>query len=249
MLEAGCGCGLGLIAMAKRHPDMRFYGVDINPVAIAKAEAQVKSLSLSNIRFSLANLMQPDDIEAPETGFDLIYCFGVLHHLSDPAIGLKNLKRRLAPDGLIVCMVYGRYGREPLQRLLEAVNLTLDRSQPVAERLQPARLLAEVADKTLFKNTPWRGTAQVNEVEFADRCLHVHVQSFDIDNLWELLEEGGLRFVRWLEPEAWSADGLFTNYEIKSLVERLSRKDQYKLIERLFYRPRLELILAPWERS
>ena len=245
VLEAGCGCGLGLISLAQQYPDIRFNGVDINTEAIAKAEEQVNRLSLSNIRFGLSNLMLPDAIEAPHAGFDLIYSFGVLHHLSDPATGLNNLKHWLAPDGLVACMIYGRYGREPLDRLVEAINLISDRSLPIAERLEPARLVAEMAEKTLLKDTPWSGTSKVDDIELADRCLHVHAQSYDIDSLWALLQESGLRFVRWLEPEAWSVNGLFENQAIMPLLEALSRKDQYKLIERLFYRPKLELIIAP----
>jgi SAM-dependent methyltransferase len=168
ILEAGCGCGLGLIAAARRQRDIHFTGVDINPVAIVQAKERAAGEGLGNIQFYPADLMNPD-IEAPPAGFDLIYCFGVLQHLSNPVTGLQNLKRLLAPQGVMACMLYGRYGREPLQHLVEAINLAVDPSLCVEERMQPARLLAEVADTILFKATAWEGTAQVDEVEFADR--------------------------------------------------------------------------------
>jgi SAM-dependent methyltransferase len=242
ILEAGCGCGLGLIAAARRQRDIHFTGVDINPVAIVQAKERAAGEGLGNIQFYPADLMNPD-IEAPPAGFDLIYCFGVLQHLSNPVTGLQNLKRLLAPQGVMACMLYGRYGREPLQHLVEAINLAVDPSLCVEERMQPARLLAEVADTILFKGTAWEGTAQVDEVEFADRCLHVHERSYDIDRLWDLLEQSELRFAAWLEPDDWSL-GLFKEEPVRSLVKTLSAKDQYKLVERLFPRPRLELLIT-----
>jgi SAM-dependent methyltransferase len=247
VLEAGCGCGLGLIATARQQQDVHFTGVDINPVAIAQATEQVETEGLQNIHFYSADLMDPDAIEMPPAGFELIYSFGVLHHLSKPVTGLQNLKRLLARQGVMVCMLYGRYGREPLQRLVEAINLMTAPSLTVQQRMQPARQLAEVADHYLFKGTVWEETSLVDEIEFADRCLHIHERSYDIDSLWNLLQESGLRFVDWLEPDDWSVEW-FKQEPLRSRVNALNVKDRFKLIERLCYRPRLELLISHSEK-
>ncbi len=247
VLEAGCGCGLGLLAAARANPHIRFTGVDINRVAIS--QAQVNARELSNIRFQQLDLMTLEGLQSPAGGFDLIYSFGVLQHLSDPAVGLKNLARLLAEKGLIACRVDGRHGREPLQRLVAALGLIIDPASPVEARLQPARLLAEIADQGIFRGNPWEQTAGVDDIELADRCLHVNEQSFDIDALWRLLEQSGLQFVRWLKPDDWSLEGLIQNAETRQLLHGLSEKDRYKVIERLFYRPRLELVMAHATRS
>ncbi|MEN8166402.1 MAG: class I SAM-dependent methyltransferase [Pseudomonadota bacterium] len=243
ILEAGCGCGLGLIAAAKRDQESHFTGVDINPVAIAQAQERAAGEGLGNLRVYPADLLSPEAIESPAGGFDLIYSFGVVHHLSSPVTGLLNLKRLLAPQGVLACMVYGRYAREPLRRLVEAIDLAVDPSLSVAERMEPARLLAEVAEQTLFKGTAWEGTSRVDDIEFADRCLHVHEQSYDIDSLWALLAQSGLSFAAWLEPDDWSI-GLFEQAPIRSLVKTLGARDRYKLVEMLFSRPRLELLIT-----
>lgn len=244
VLEAGCGCGLGLIAAAGRTPHIRFTGVDINQLGISQAQQQVAEQGLSNIRFQQADLMTLEGLQAPVGGFDVIYSFGVLHHLSDPAIGLKNLAKLLAPKGVISCMVYGRYGREPLQRLVDAIGLATDPAGSVEARLQPARLLAKIADSTIFKGNPWELTAEVEDIEFVDRCLHINEQSYDVDTLWRLLEQTGMQFVRWLKPNEWSVDGLIQDVTSRKLLQALSEKNQYKIIERLFYRPRLELLIT-----
>ncbi len=244
VLEAGCGCGLGLLAAARRNPHLQFMGVDINQVGIHQAQQQAHAQELSNIRFQQLDLMHLEALQTPAAGFDLIYSLGVLHHLADPAMGLKNLATLLAPGGVISCMVYGRYGREPLQRLVDAIGLLSDPAEPVEERLQPARLLAGIADNSLFKSTPWERTSEVDDIEFIDRCLHVNEQSYDIESLWRLLQQAGMRFVRWLKPGDWSPEKLIQAVPAIDLIRELSEKDQYKVIERLFYRPRLELLIT-----
>ena len=249
VLEAGCGCAQGLIAAAQRHADMLFTGVDINRVGIQRAQTQATAMGLDNIRFQPADLMTLTDLTAPPGGFDLIYAFGVLHHLSDPAVGLTHLATLLAPSGMMVCMVYGRFGREPLQRLLEAIELATDPAAAIETRIDPARWLAEVADASLFQQTPWEGTARVDDVEFVDRCLHVNEQSYDIESLWQLMAQAGLRFHRWLKPADWSLDALIKHTEARALLFGLSKQDQYKVVERLFQRPRLEWLMTPAGQS
>jgi len=249
ILEAGCGCGLGLLAAARRNPHFQFTGVDINPVGISQAQQQAHARGLTNIRFQQLDLMTLEALQAPATGFDLIYSLGVVHHLSDPLVGLTNLASLLAPGGVISCMVYGRYGREPLQRLVDAIDLATDPADPVEQRLSSARLLAKVADSTIFKQTPWERTCEVDDIEFIDRCLHINQQSYDIESLWMLLRQADLRFLRWLKPADWIPEALLQDAAVLKLFQGLQEKDQYKVIERLFYRPRLELLITHANRS
>lgn len=243
VLEAGCGCGLGLIEAARRQSDCQFTGVDINPRAIERASQRAGSLGLRNIRFRQADLLQPRTLEPPPGGYQLIYSFGVLHHLASPALGLRNLARLLARGGLVCAMLYGRLGRQPLQRLRQAIALAVDPDLPIEQRIGPARRLAELADRSLLRHSCWRGTYRVEEVEFVDRCLHVHEQSYDIDGLWRLLEAGGMHFLRWLRPADWSLDRLPPDPATRQLLAGLSELDRYRLIERLCERPRLELLM------
>ncbi len=53
-----------------------------------------------------------------EASFDLIVCSGVLHHLSEPAEGLRALARVLEPShGVIATMLYGRAARSGVYML------------------------------------------------------------------------------------------------------------------------------------
>ncbi len=246
VLEAGCGRGLNLQAAARAQPEADFTGVDLNRVAIAEAREAAAS-GPQKLRFQTADLMQPRSLPETEGGFDLILSYGVVHHLSDPAAGLRHLRERLSPQGVLALMVDGRFGRQPLDRFLQALALLPGGSGDPPSRLATARALARAAEPGLFRHTHWQGTAEVDDVEFADRCLHVHERSYTVDELWSLLERAGLCFLRWLEPADWRPAGLFDDPELGSLVDALTPRQRYRLVERLHERPKLTLLAIPEE--
>ncbi len=243
VLEAGCGRGLNLIAAAGLQPEVVFTGIDINRVAIQEAQQKVSELGLTNLQFAEADLLDPATIPSVNDGYDLILSYGVIHHLSDPLKGLKSLHGRLSDEGVIGIMLDGRYGRQPLDRFREALTM-LGIDQPANANQQMARALAEVAEQDLFKGSYWQGTAETDEVEFVDRCLHVHENSYDIDSLNRLLEDAGLGFVRWLEPADWRLDEMVQHAELQKALESCNEQQRYALVERLFDRAKLSFIAA-----
>ena len=66
-------------------------------------------------RHDVANLelhrMPIERVDELGERFDHVVCTGVLHHLADPALGLRALREVLAPGGAMTLMVYARYGR------------------------------------------------------------------------------------------------------------------------------------------
>jgi SAM-dependent methyltransferase len=243
VLEAGCGRGLNLIAAAGLQPNVNFTGIDINRVAMQEAQQKASEMGLTNLRFAEADLLDPATIPGVTAGYDLILSYGVIHHLSDPLQGLKHLSERLSAEGVIGIMLDGRYGRQPLDRFRETLTM-LGVDQASSGNHQMARALAQVAEQSLFKGTYWQGTAETDEVEFADRCLHVHENSYDIDSLNQLLEDAGLGFVRWLEPVDWCLDELVQDAELQNALSECSEQQRYALVERLFDRPKLSFVAA-----
>jgi SAM-dependent methyltransferase len=244
VLDAGCGRGLGLIGAAGLQPDIQFTGVDINTVGLADAEQNARARGLKNIRFVQADLMTLDGVDVPPGGFDVIYSSGVLHHLSDPQAGLQKLGEVLAPHGVIALMVYGSYGRQALYRLIDGIGLLAPGDREINERLPVARLLSQAAEDTIFKGNCWQGTSQEDDVEFVDRCLNVNETSYDIDGLWQLLQATGMQFVRWAEPADWAPGKLFHDPQLQARASALDEVDQYRLVERLFDRRKLELYIC-----
>lgn len=249
ILEAGCGRGVNLTAAAAKEREDQFIGIDINRLAIEEASARVTALGASNLSFQVADLLDRETLPEKGRGFDLILSYGVLHHLSDPLKGLLQLTEYLAPHGVIGLMVDGSYGRQPLDRYLQALEIISPNRPTDSDRLSYAKALAHVAEEGVFRGSFWQGTASVDEVEFADRCLHVHEQSYDIDGLWALLDAAGLRFIRWHETSDWSIAGITDDPELATRLCELDPRERYQVVERLVNRPKLTLVVArKWDQ-
>lgn len=68
VLEVGCGTGRNLIAVARRYPDCRLFGLDISEAMLERARASVARAGLSD-RIVL--------VRADATDFDALALFGV----------------------------------------------------------------------------------------------------------------------------------------------------------------------------
>lgn len=99
-LDAGCGKGRYAYFTA---PYLKTL------VALDGSEA-VRS-AVRNLRsFSNVTVLRADVRDTPlaDESFDFIYCLGVLHHLSEPREGFRELLRLLAPGGSFLLYVYSR---------------------------------------------------------------------------------------------------------------------------------------------
>jgi len=249
VLDAGCGRGLGLLGGAMVQPDVRFTGIDINRVALAEAKAYANQHGLTNVNIHECDLMTLDGLEAPEGGFDVIYSLGVVHHMADPLTGLRNLRKALAPHGAIVFMVYAKRGREPLRRVANATRLLVPPDASLPASVEVGRQLAAFARDGILANTFWENSADVSDVEFVDRFLNVNEACYDVESLWKLIADAGLRFNRWIEPDEWSAHKIFPEGELRARALRLDELSRYKLIEQICRRNSFEMVLSPAESA
>jgi SAM-dependent methyltransferase len=244
VLDAGCGRGLGVLGSAMLQPDVFFVGADINRVALQEASARAEGMGLGNVRLQECDLMTLEGLDVPEGGFDVIYSLGVVHHMSDPEVGLRNLRDVLAPHGVICFMVYAALGRLPLKRVTDAIHLLMDESESLADRADVGRSVAHFARTTVMRRTFWESTATTDDVEFVDRCLNVNEACYDVSSLWRLIGDARLRFVRWLEPQEWSVQNVFPPGKLRDSALDLDDLDQYRLIEQLCERNSFEMVLA-----
>jgi SAM-dependent methyltransferase len=93
VLDAGCGAGEALLALARRFPDSRFTGWDLGADAIAMATAAAGDLP--NVRFEQRDLSHMDAVAA----FDLVTSFDAVHDMKDPQALLVAIHRALRPGG------------------------------------------------------------------------------------------------------------------------------------------------------
>src|SRR5436190_22204650 len=107
VLDAGTGTGHRLIEAAAAFKNTRFTAVDISETPLAIARRAAVHEGVENVEFRLANLMEDGQTLG---AFDVILSMGVIHHLSDPATGIRNLVRNLADDGSLFLYIYGKHG-------------------------------------------------------------------------------------------------------------------------------------------
>lgn len=103
VLDAGCGRGAALIAMAARYPASRFLGYDIGADAIDFAIRVVREMGLANIRFEQRDLTGFAD----QACFDFITSFDAVHDQKDPAAFIKSLHDALKPGGIYLMQDIG----------------------------------------------------------------------------------------------------------------------------------------------
>jgi len=110
VLEIGCGTGRNLVAAARRHPDVRLYGIDVSAVMLDAARAACRG------RAALA--------QADAAGFDPVATFGrrtfdrvffsyTLSMIPDWRAALERAFAALAPDGRLHVVDFGEMERLP----------------------------------------------------------------------------------------------------------------------------------------
>src|SRR3954465_7706110 len=112
ILVAGCGSGEHSIGTARRFQGAKVLAIDLSLTSLAYAQRKTRELGLSNIEYAQADVMALGlALESSGRSFDLIEASGVLHHLSDPAAGWRELLKLLRPGGLMRIGLYSELAR------------------------------------------------------------------------------------------------------------------------------------------
>ncbi|MES2818530.1 MAG: class I SAM-dependent methyltransferase [Pseudomonadota bacterium] len=98
VLDMACGCGYGTALLAEQHPDKTLIGVDIDPAAIAYAQAHYQ---LPNLQYLCADA----ETFSAEQPFDSIVSLETIEHLPRPRQLVENFSRLLAAGGRVIASV------------------------------------------------------------------------------------------------------------------------------------------------
>lgn len=142
VLEAGCGKGRHTRVVAGCDPE----------VVIALDLGDVVELAHANSAHDPRALVVQGDILRPPLApgsVDLCFSVGVVHHLPDPAAGVRSLRGCVRPGGRLVVWVYGRENNGWIVHLVspirERVTARLSNELLRGLCLAPAALVSAVA--------------------------------------------------------------------------------------------------------
>jgi len=102
VLELGCGTGLFSRHLLARYPDGTFVFTDLAPSMVEQCRLNVNGLG-KRLSFEVMDAARP----TADGRFDLIAMSMTLHWLADPEAALATLRKRLAPEGVLVFATLG----------------------------------------------------------------------------------------------------------------------------------------------
>ena len=144
VLDAGCGYGRHAYFAAR-------YGAEV--IALDSSADAVASCAANTAGCGRVHVVQGDILRPPlrEAAFDLVYSFGVLHHLAEPDAAMRALGERVRSGGRLALWVYG-----PRQGATLVVNNAL-RGATASMAPEALHRLSKViaTGLRLFSHTPY----------------------------------------------------------------------------------------------
>ncbi|MES1208432.1 MAG: class I SAM-dependent methyltransferase, partial [Pseudomonadota bacterium] len=188
ILVAGCGTGREAIEAALIFPAAAVTGVDLSRRSLAYALRQARQRGIANLELYQADILR---IQQVGPAWDFIVCAGVLHHMRDPAEGLRALAGVLAPRGVLRVGLYSRIGRAPVLAARAWIAREGFAATPDGIRSFRAALL-ERPDGDPMKDSLTRSADFYSLSACRDLLFHAHEQSFTFPELSAMFAAVGL---------------------------------------------------------
>jgi ubiquinone/menaquinone biosynthesis C-methylase UbiE len=102
------GCGTGILSEALQEPGIELIGLDISRKMLMNASKRMKMLTMGD----------SECLPFTDSAFDLVIGRSLLHHLSDPAKGVREIHRVLRTNGEMVVVDTNRSLISALPRAL-----------------------------------------------------------------------------------------------------------------------------------
>jgi SAM-dependent methyltransferase len=236
-LIAGGGTGDATIMLAQQMAREGRPGtvtwLDRSSAALKIAQARAAARGLTNIVWEQRSLL---DLPGSGLGqFDYIDCCGVLHHLPDPAAGLRALLSVLAPGGGLGLMVYAPHGRTGVYMMQEALRLLAPADEAPASRLDVVKRVMRHLPETAWLRRNGFLDDHVNggDAGLYDLLLNPRDRAFSVRDLHALLAGEGLAVSCWVEPIRYDPEPLLPDPKLRARAAALDPIARAALTEAL----------------
>jgi len=236
-LIAGGGTGDATVMLAQQMTRFGRSGqvtwLDRSTAALAIARGRAQARGLTNIVWEQRSLL---DLPGSGLGpFDYIDCCGVLHHLPDPAAGLRALLSVLAPGGGMGLMVYAPHGRTGVYMMQDALRRLAPPEEPAQRRLDIARRVMKHVPETqwLRHNRIFDDHINGGDAGLYDLLLNPRDQAYTVTAFNALLREAGLAVTCWVEPMRYDPVPMLPDPKLRALIEAMDPVERAALAEAL----------------
>ena len=209
ILVAGCGTGQHIAIIADKYLNSKILGIDLSLSSLAYAKRKVEELGHKNVEFLHADILQLKNLKRK---FNIIECVGTLHHMKDPAAGLKVLLNLLETNGFLKLGLYSEIAR---QNITKARNFI--KKKKIKSTIEDIRNFREIINnedvdpalKKIFESKDFYSTSMARDLMF-----HVQEHRFKLPEISKILKNFNLEFLG------------FSNQYIKSKFSKMFPEDK-----------------------
>jgi SAM-dependent methyltransferase len=229
ILIAGCGSSQAAI-MGATIPNARIVAIDVSQASLDRSQALARAHGVTNVTHIHKSLLDAAELDRD---FDFIVSSGVIHHLPDPAAGLRALRRVLRPMGSMLLMLYGRYGRDGIYLLQEMFRrLGLTPETATADDIRRIADLAKNAPPTHPITLRRSYFGDESEAETVDLFLHARDVPFTVPEIYDLLDRCKLSLQGWYYRAHYSPRcTALADHPFYARIERLPERERFAIGE------------------
>ena len=103
ILEIGCGGGIDSMEYSRNGGNV--WATDLTDEAVEFTKGRIERHDFKNIKVEKVSVK---DIPYEDNFFDVVHVFGILHHITDVDVGVKEILRVLKPGGSVYAMFYNK---------------------------------------------------------------------------------------------------------------------------------------------
>ncbi len=256
-LDAGCGTGHSVVAVAKRHANWNVNGLDLSESSLAIAR-QLAAKHDATVTFARGSYLDALPIDGP---FDVIASLGSIHHCEDPEGAIRNLLSYLADDGLFVMHLYGKdldRGKFEIREVLDILEPDLGNIprrfalyESLMDKRSPSLLgrLINLSPRVVLRalrdvvqaarrrargeswSPSWREGYPAPTAPWIDHFCHPLERSYNVRDVQTLAEAAGLEVIEMLNQGRQDLDRLPSGW--RSFYDQLDHWRQWRLMELL----------------
>lgn len=125
VLDAGCGMARNSY-WALRYGTKELVAFDCDQQSVEAAKRNLAHFNNAKILFKSVY-----DIDWQDK-FDVAFCIGVIHHLENPDLAIRNLIRAVKPGGLVLIWVYGYENNQWIVKWVNPLRIHFTSKLPIS---------------------------------------------------------------------------------------------------------------------